>query len=144
MAVAVPASLRVAVCVSAAVGGAVALPVPLSVGAADAPGKKVAVPLLVAVALAVAAPDAALDPVAPPDGEGAAAEGLPATLPLPAAVALPLPLPEGVGEGLGVPEGDAGQDTRCRVCDPVATMSSPLGSSTRPRGVHSRAAAPTP
>jgi hypothetical protein len=63
VAVAVPAALCVAVCVPAAVGGAVALPVSLSVGAADAPGSMLVEPLLVAVALTVAATDAALDPV---------------------------------------------------------------------------------
>ncbi len=60
---AVPAALRVAVCVSAAVGGAVTLPVPLSVGAADAPGTRLAELLHVPVALAVAAPDVVLAPV---------------------------------------------------------------------------------
>ena len=55
VAVAVPAAL----CVEAAVGGAVALPVALGVGAAGAPGKKLAVPLPVAEALAN--PDAATD-----------------------------------------------------------------------------------
>ena len=135
-----------AVCAEVAVGAALA--VEDAVADAELGPEIDPEPLLAAVALfvVVAAPVAA--PLTLPAGEGkAAVEGEVAMLALPVAlmeeltVALPVALSDGVEEK----DGEAGHCTRRRTWLYVsATITSPLGSTARPLGEFSRAAAPTP